>query len=201
MKDFVIFYQYIFKFEDGEIIIDPFLVDYVKSHLNERRYLHSLSVAKLAYNIAISNKLENPIKYYFTGFIHDIGKYIDEEDSLKIMKEYYSQYLDLPKYAFHAFIGAYLLKNELKIDDKEIIDAIIYHTTGNKELSPLAMIIFASDKMEPTRNYDSSNMIEMMLKDYRSGFKEVVKEVEIFLKDKEEENNRLSEMMYEYYLK
>lgn len=198
----VVYYQkYRFSIKKGQIIdIDPFLNAYLYKNLKESRYLHSLSVAKLMYEIALRNKLENPLKYYVCGLLHDVGKYVSKEKTLEIMENNYKYYLNLPFYAYHSFVGAYLVENELKIDDKEFLEAIKIHTTGDEKMSTLAEVLFAADKIDPLRSYDSSEMINLMKEDNVKGFIKVVYETKIFLKDKHNDSNYLSERMYQYYL-
>lgn len=197
----VYFKKYRFTLKKGKIVdIDPFLNSYLCKKLKENRYLHSLSVANLMYEIAINNKLENPLKYYVCGLLHDVGKYEPSEVELKIMKKEFKNYLDLPQYAYHSFVGAYLVKNDLGIEEDDLLDAIMFHTTGNKKMSIISKILFAADKIDPLRNYDSSHMIKMMKENYESGFIEVVKETKKFLKFKNNDANYLSEKMYDFYL-
>ena len=197
----VCFKKYRFALKKGKIVdIDPFLNCYLCKKLKENRYLHSLSVANLMYEIALSNKLDNPLKYYICGLLHDVGKYEDEKSEFKIMKENFKEYLNLPQYAYHSFVGAYLVKNDLGIDDNDILEAIKFHTTGNANMNIISKILFAADKIDPLRNYDSSYMIKMVKENFETGFIEVVKETKIFLKNKKGNSNYLSEYMYLYYL-
>ncbi len=195
------FKKYRFALNKGEIIdIDPFLKNFLTNKLKESRYLHSLSVAKLMYDIALSNKLDNPLRYYVCGLLHDVGKYETKETEFLIMKTSFKEYLDLPEYAYHSFTGAYIVKNILGIDDEELLEAIEFHTTGKKNMSDISKILFAADKIDPLRNYDSSYMIRMMKDNFNTGFIEVVKETKKFLKDKHNDTNYLSEEMYRFYI-
>lgn len=75
----------------------------------------------------------------------------------------YDEYLNYPSYTLHQFAGAAIAYKEFNIRDSEILDAILYHTTGAPKMGKYDKIIYASDKIEPTRGYDSSEMINMML--------------------------------------
>ncbi len=187
--------------KEDHFVIDNRIIDYLKKNLKESRFNHSYSVGILSYEIALKNKLEKPLIYFLAGLLHDVGKYVDINDSKKIMEENFREYLDLPSYAYHSFIGAKMIKEELKIENNEFLDAIMFHTTGKGNLSALGMVLFAADKIEPTRKYDSYDLILEMFKDFRSGFNKVLIEVNKFLKSKNDEDNRLSIEMYTYYLK
>ena len=49
--------------------------------------------------------------------------------------------------------GATFAKEEFGIEDKEILDAICYHTTGRGNMNLLEKIVYLADKIEPSRNY------------------------------------------------
>lgn len=195
------YYSYNFDFKDiNNIKIDERIYKYMEKKLTNKRLLHSLSVGKLAYEIALSNKLINPEIYYIAGILHDVGKYVNEIDTNKIMKNEFKEFCDLPSYSFHAFVGVHLIKEELKIDDPILLNAIKYHTTGKDNMDDLTLILFASDKIEPLRGFDSSKEIFLMKEDFKNGFKSVLIKDKIFQSKKDTESNRLSDLMYSFYL-
>jgi len=53
----------------------------------------------------------------------------------------------------HSILGRYIAKIKYNIKDKEILDAIRYHTTGRTNMSNLEKIIFISDYIEPGREF------------------------------------------------
>jgi len=173
--------------------------------LSERRALHSLSVARLAEDIVTSNNLTSlKGKGYIAGALHDLAKPLDDEEGRHLAR-LYDPSLDvskIPPYAVHAFAGAYLAKEEYKIEDRDILDAILYHCTGRANMSPLEKIVYAADKTEPTRGYDSSGMIAALKRDYDEGFKLVLKENRAFLRVKNcfPELDSRSEECFRYYL-
>ena len=57
-------------------------------------------------------------------------------------------------------------------------------------MSPMGMIVYAADKIDPLRGYDSKEMIESMMNDYSKGFKFVLDENRNFLLSKK--NNELN---------
>ena len=101
-----------------------YFINKIKSYLTEKRYLHSLSVAYLAYDIAIKNNLKNPGEYFLTSLLHDIGKKMPADEQRALMEKLYPQYVHLPTMIYHQFIGAYLAKKEFGMDDEDILDAI-----------------------------------------------------------------------------
>ena len=171
----------------------------IRAHLSKNRFEHSLSVANLSYQIAKKNKLDNPEKYYVAGILHDIGK--EEANAKEIMENEFDDFMDLPKFAYHQFVGAYLATAEFGIMDKSIINAIKFHATGNENMDILAKVIYAADKIEPTRNYDSSDLIAAMMENAESGFITVLKaNVDFLLEGKKDIKNRLTSKCIECYL-
>lgn len=173
----------------------------IKSMLKENRYKHSLEVAHLSYKIAIHNHLKEPFKAYTAGLAHDIGKDLAFDTQQEIFKTYFKDYLDMPNFAIHQFVGAYIAKNKFGIDDKDILEAIMFHASGKEKMNDIGKIVYSADKIEPTRGYDSKDMIEACLKDFEKGFVFVLEENRKFLTTKNGDiYNRLSKSCFEYYL-
>ncbi len=162
-----------------------YYIDKLSSLLHsEHRLKHVISVANLAYEIAVMNKVKEPQKAYIAGLLHDLGKHYGDTKSEEIMQKHYPAFYMLPKWTHHQFVGEYLAKQEFGIEDPEILDAICYHATGKAHMPPLSKIIYASDKIDPTRGYDSSDMIAACKKHYYVGFLFVLKENREYLKQK-----------------
>jgi len=183
---------------DYIILNNLYFVPKIRAYLSDKRFAHSFNVASLAYEIAKSNSVEHPEKAYFAGLLHDIGKEIDIKE---IMINHYPEYLDYPKLVQHQFVGEYLAKEKFGIVDKDILEAIKYHTTGNAKMCTLAKIIYAEDKIEPSRGFDSSDLIKAMMEDVDKGFVTVLKaNIEFFEKLKKDYKNELTSKCIEYYL-
>lgn len=190
-------------------VSDP-VIDYIQEHnlyyikkvrffLQEKRYQHSVEVAKLAYKIARHHHIKDADHYYIAGLLHDIGK---ETSSGKMMVEHFPDFADLPPFSYHQFIGSYLAKEEFGITNKSILKAIEFHATGCEKMNSLGKVIYAADKSEPTRGYDSQYLIEAMMKDIDEGFKFVLQENKKFLSSHHESiSNRLTSSCFDTYLK
>ncbi len=169
--------------------------------LTPHRLAHSKSVAKLAYEIAVSNKLERPIRYFLAGLFHDIGKDIPIEQQFEITKKHFPEYADLPEFAYHQFAGSILVQEMFKITDQDIVSAIRYHSTGSDDMCLMAKIIYASDKIEPTRGFDSSRYISEMKKDANNGFRIVLQANKDYLGSKHKSvSNLLTYKCFSKYL-
>ncbi len=165
-----------------------YFVKKVKSFYNdERLYNHALSVGKLCVEIAEANHLDLcSIKdsFFVAGYLHDIGKHIPEDKIKEIMINYYPEFMDLPKVLYHQFVGAKIAEEEFGITDELILDAIRYHTTGRGLMTAIDKVVYAADKIDPLRGYDSKELIAAMKQDIDSGFKIVLKANKEYIEDK-----------------
>lgn len=178
-----------------------YYIEKIKNSMSEHRFNHVKSVANLAYEIAVANHIDNPSRAYIAGLLHDIAKEYSPRETRKIMRENYVKYINLGKWSYHQFVGRYLAENRFGITDREILDAIQYHATGNSNMHTLAKIIYAADKIEPTRGFDSKPLIDAMKKDAEEGFITVLKANKEFLESRHKDlNNRLTYKCFKQYL-
>lgn len=194
----MLIFGYKIEIKEDHFFIDEKIEDYLKKNLTKERYNHSYNVAILAYEIAKKNNLENPLIYFFCGLLHDVGKYVNNDEVNKIMKENFKEFIDLPSYTYHSFVGALKIKEELNINDNTFLDAIEFHTTGKPNFSTLGKIIYMADKIEPSRKYDSYDLILSAFKDYNDGFINTIKSVDTFYQGKA---CYLFNEMYRFYIK
>lgn len=134
--------------EDYKNIIKPFL--------GEKRFYHSVCVCESAVNLA--NKYgANAEKAAVAGILHDIMKDVPPEEQLKRMMRYDIVLTDVERSAqklWHAMLGEAYLENELEISDREILDAVRYHTTARENMTLLEKVIFIADFISADRDYD-----------------------------------------------
>lgn len=173
----------------------------LRSLIGEKRLLHSISVANLAFSIAAKNRVEDYRNAYIAGLLHDCGKELDEETVNKIMAERYPQYLEFPKWTYHQFVGAFLAETIFGIKDPTILDAIACHATGKAHMSPVAKIIYSSDKIEPLRGFDSRKLINACYRNYYVGFMNTLGANKDYLTSKGYVvDNPLTKQCFELYL-
>ena len=181
-----------------------YFVKKISSFIPEKRLEHSISVANLALKVAKVNKLENLDKFYIAGILHDLGKTYnkDDENLLTLMKKNYPEFLDIPNFAYHQFVGEMLAKKEFDIKDEEILDAIKYHCTGKANMSQLGMVIYASDKIDPLRDFDSTWLMNSCFKSWKQGFIDTLEDNRKYLLEhKKDITNRLTDACFAEYLK
>jgi len=159
-----------------KVIIDYIVTNHlyfmplIENFIKGKRLEHCISVANTAYDIAISNKLDRPDLYYIAGILHDVGKQASNDESIDIMEKYYRCYIDMPSFSLHEFVGAVYAQKLFPSVNKECIKAILSHATGDENMTPMQKVIYASDKIEPTRGYDSSELIKCCKENYDNGF-------------------------------
>ena len=128
----------------------------IKPLLSEKRYIHSVNVAKEAVRLA-KRYGANPEKAEVAGILHDIMKDTPPEEQLKMMMRFDIILTDVERAAqklWHAICGAAYIEQELQISDRDILDAVRYHTTGRANMTQLEKVIFIADFISADRNYD-----------------------------------------------
>lgn len=127
----------------------------LKSRMNEHRYAHSLNVAERAVFLAKKYGADHK-KAEFAGLVHDICKGIPNEEQLSIIKnagiELDEDTLKSPA-LWHSIAGAVYCEHELGVTDKDVLNAVRYHTSGRGKMSILEKVIYMADLTSAERNY------------------------------------------------
>lgn len=131
--------------------------EYLKDNLSEKRYRHTLGVADEAVLLADRYGAEK-LKAYIAGLLHDVAKEMGAEESKTLLKEKYHKELSVveentPK-LLHGPLGACMAQDIFQVDDVEILDAILYHTTAKANMSILTKVLYIADYVEPNRTFD-----------------------------------------------
>lgn len=127
----------------------------LKGMLPERRLKHSLNVSKCAVKLSEIYKCDKE-KAEIAGLVHDCAKYFTDEQIEDSIKRFNVELdpLEVNNIALsHSVIGSYVAVDIFNIKDKEIINAIKYHTTGKENMSLLEKIIYMADLIEEDRNF------------------------------------------------
>ncbi len=133
----------------------------MRKTLDAELYEHSLATAGTAAELAerYGSKRE---KAYLAGLVHDYGKRLKRQQLLEAA-ESYNLKLDSITLGearlLHAPVGAVLLAEELKINDRELLNAVSYHTTGYSGMTLLAKVLYLADSIESGRRFDGVDKI------------------------------------------
>lgn len=120
-------------------------------YLGGKRLLHTLNVGYLSAHLADVFGCDKN-KALIAGALHDCAKELPIEEQTELAKRY-SGNLFTEKKLLHSPAGAAFAMEQLGIEDREILDAICYHTTGRGDMSVLEKIVYLADKIEPSRDY------------------------------------------------
>ena len=85
---------------------------------------------------------------------HDVARAAKKKEILRLADCFGLSTLDIERRApvmLHGPVGAELLCHEDGLDDEEILAAVRWHTTGHPSLTPLGLLVFISDKLEPRK--------------------------------------------------
>ncbi len=138
----------------------------IKPLLSEKRYHHSVCVSKKAKELALRYGADAD-KAETAGILHDIMKDTPQDEQLKLMERYGIKLSEVERGApklWHAMLGAAYIKNTLKINDGEILDAVRYHTTGRADMTLLDKILFIADFISADRDYDGVDKLRAAAK-------------------------------------
>ncbi|MDP4172104.1 MAG: bis(5'-nucleosyl)-tetraphosphatase (symmetrical) YqeK [Bacillota bacterium] len=126
----------------------------VKAQLTEHRYLHTIGVMETAITLAKRFGADDK-KAETAAIFHDYAKFRpkDEMKSIIVEQGFPVDLLDYNAELWHAPVGAFLAKTEAGIEDKEVLDAIRFHTSGRPEMALLEKIIYLADYIEPGRHF------------------------------------------------
>lgn len=126
----------------------------LRRHLDKERYEHTLGVMYTAGAMAMAYQVDME-KAIIAGLLHDCAKSISSEKKIKLCQKYNLSINEFEKKnpgLLHAKLGASIAKEKYKISDKEILDAIAYHTTGRPNMTLLDKIVYIADYIEPNRS-------------------------------------------------
>ena len=133
----------------------------LKKRLTPKRYNHSLCVADEA--VRLAKKYGGDLdKCYLAGLLHDVTKNAPDEEHLKLFQDFGIILSDIEKKAkklWHAKSGTVFVQYFLGIEDKEVLDAIRYHTTARAGMTQLDKILYLADFTSADRDYDDVDIL------------------------------------------
>ena len=127
----------------------------IQEMLPEKRYKHSLNVADCAVKLSEIYGCDKE-KAYIAGIAHDCAKYLNKDEVKYYVDKYKIALDEIEKDNLalsHSLIGSYIAKYEFGINDKDIINAIKYHTTGKEDMDIIEKIIYIADLIEEDRDF------------------------------------------------
>jgi nicotinate-nucleotide adenylyltransferase len=126
---------------------------WVFSQLSEARYLHSRGVALMAADLCERNG-QDPDKGYLAGIAHDVCKELPFEAMRSLALENDGPLSPMEKELpslLHARASARALEKNFGVRDLDVLESIRMHTLGSESMGTLAKLVYAADKIEPSR--------------------------------------------------
>ncbi|MCI8637941.1 MAG: HD domain-containing protein [Coprococcus sp.] len=175
----------------------------VKKHLDKERYDHTIGVMHTAGCLAMRFGADMD-KALVAGLLHDCAKCIPDDEKIALCKNYHLEISSAEKSnpgLLHAKLGALLAQKKYHINDKEILHAIQYHTTGCPAMTLLEKIIYIADFIEPGRR-EAPNLPavrDLAFRDIDACLYRILEDSLTYLDKKGVTIDHLTEKTYQYY--
>lgn len=153
----------------GKKLIDNEFRKKIDSHLrrnlSRERYVHTLSVARLARALARKHGLPAE-KAYLAGLLHDLAKEWSGKKLLvyfrRKMKYQNGSHYKFAPHLLHAPVSADLARRVWHVNDREILRAIAGHTLGFVKMAPLEKVLYVADLASTDRKFSMARRIRQM---------------------------------------
>jgi len=102
-------------------------------------------------------------KAEIAALLHDISKEENEQNQLKIIKEFgiiLSVAEKKENKLLHAIAGAAYIEHVLGVSDRDILNAVRYHTTARPGMSVLEKVLYLADFTSADRDFDGLEPIK-----------------------------------------
>ncbi len=175
----------------------------LEKKLEAKRFEHTRGVEYTAAALAMAHG-ESVEKALLAGLLHDCAKCYSDDDKLELCEKYGLPVNDTERKnpgLLHAKLGAYLAEHEYEISDKDVLNAICFHTTGRPDMSILEKIVFVADYIEPNRkplpNMDAIRKIAFS--DIDSAVRKILSDTLLYLGEGTKAVDPMTKKTYEFY--
>ena len=129
------------------------IIRYIEKNLSQKRQIHTFGVRDTAVELAEIYGCDKE-KACTAAMLHDIyrGVPVDVLNYHVRHLKLDSRYIDDPNLA-HGPVAAEMIQRDFGITDRDVINAVRFHTTGREGMSLLEKIIYIADAIEPERKY------------------------------------------------
>lgn len=184
---------------------------YLKKHLTKERYHHTLGVAYTATSLAMrynpdTSNSDFVRKAELAGLLHDCAKCMENKKKIKVCNKNnieYSSFEAENAYLLHGKVGAFIAQSKFGIDDKDILNAITWHTTGRPNMSLLEKIIYIADYIEPSRRPipELDEIRKLAFEDIDMAMKKILSNTLKYLNQKNSPIDSMTQKTYDSYCK
>ncbi len=180
----------------------------LREDLKPKRLKHTIGVVDTAVVLAKEWGCDLE-KARLAALLHDCAKYLDKEVKCSLCAKYDVSVSNIEfanSELLHAKAGALLAYERYKIEDRDVLSAIFYHTTGKPNMSLLEQIIFVADYIEPGRVHSDKlpEYRKLALSDLNLVTAKILKDTVKYLKkqaDKQVVIDPQTNEAYEFYKK
>ncbi len=149
----------------------------LRTSMGRARYRHTLNVASTAAALASrwGVSLEQAV---MAAWLHDCAKDWTrraQQRSLRRWRVRLDTYERVIPALWHAILGAEAAKREYGVQDAAVLRAIRRHTTGDAGMTPLEMILYVADFVEPGRRlHEAARLRRLANASLKDAFREVL---------------------------
>jgi len=127
----------------------------IRERLSKERMEHVLAVRDCAAELAAIHGVEQR-DAALAGLLHDYARDIPAEQLLSMAQERGLVTCSIEEKVpllLHGPVGAQLIKEELGIDDPQLLEAVALHTLGGPAMGRLAQVVYIADLIAPGRDF------------------------------------------------
>lgn len=175
----------------------------MEKELDAKRYEHTLGVAYTAAALAMCNDVD-PVKAETAGLLHDCAKCFSDDKKISVCRKNNMEINSVESrnpYLLHAKAGYCIAKNKFDIEDQDILNAILNHTTGRPGMSTLEKIIYIADYIEPSRKQapNLSEVRKLAFQNLDQALLKILTDILSYLESGGGEIDPLTKETYDYY--
>ena len=176
----------------------------LKKEMDDSRYEHTLGVMYTCAALAMRYNYDLE-KAMLAGLLHDCAKCMPNAKKLKMAEKHHLEISELERknpFMLHAKLGAFLAKKKYDIEEKEILDAIRWHTTGRPQMTLLDKIVYIADYIEPKRDKAPNLAVirQMAFTNLDDALLKILTDTLGYLGDSSEHVDSMTKMTYDYYI-
>lgn len=129
-------------------------LELLEIRLKKSRFNHTLGVVETSAKMARFYGIDS-IATMTAAALHDYAKNLSASELLTYATEKgleIDSVMCASSELLHGAVGAAMVREELGIENLEILNAIAYHTVGRKQMSQMEKIVYLADAIEPGRS-------------------------------------------------
>ncbi len=137
------------------------IIDYIEKKMTEKRRVHTYAVVEEAKKLSLRYG-EDVEKAELAALFHDFFRGVPDQKMNGYVKKLGLDpvYLNNRNLS-HGKIASIMIQKDYQIEDRDIINAVNFHTTGRAGMSRLEKIIYLADAIEPNRQYPGVDEIRI----------------------------------------